>query len=608
MLKLGILFFIVSNTKSFISNRKIKKIKYLHGSNSIEQIKEDSEYLRKPLKDEINNIETLKISNDAYTILKYHGSYQQFDKDLMKDKRIKEWSFMLRLKNPGGEIPNSLYKLVDSLSTKYGIDNIRLTTRQAFQIHGICKGDLKQVIKEISLSGSSTIGACGDVSRNVMCTPAPFEDNPAYQYALLYSKLLSQLFKPQTPAFSEILDDEKNKVCTMEYWNNELEEKGFNVNKLIRNSDGNNILTNDITEPLYGSKYLPKKFKIGITVPTDNSLDLFTNDIGLIVIIDKYENLLGFNVLVGGGMGRSHNKETTFARVADKLGFVPKEDVVLLMKSILATQRDHGNREVRANARMKYLVDSLGVNNFKILVESYFEKKIKPWRDIPEWKLKDWMGLYPQNIGNSRWFLGINVPQGRIIDDGKVNYKTAFRKIVDIYSHIDVVLTPSQSIIFKNIKKNDIKDIRQILNHNNIQFIESVDNITRYSMACPALPLCGLAITEAERYMKNLAKIILDILIFHNLSHEKIVVRMTGCPNGCARPYMAELALVGDGKNSYQIWVGGSQTLERVGYILLEKIKWGVHLENTLNNLVEQWKLGRHNSESFGDYWIRKKN
>jgi len=617
--------YLIYNSNSFIFNKPIYKYNLnqrysIHNSkdneknnnkklDKIEYTKENSDYLRLPLKPEMENHETIQVTKDAYTILKYHGSYQQYDRDVIKETKQKNWQFMLRLKNPAGEVPNNLYKLVDDLSTKYGIDNIRLTTRQAVQIHGILKGNLKQVISEIMDIGSSTVGACGDVSRNVMCPPVPFDDRKDYYYANLYSKIIAQLFKPLTKAFSELwLDDEK--VSTIEYWDTEIQKENFNIDEIIYKQEGNNILTTDKTEPLYGDKYLPKKFKVGITVPTDNSIDIYTNDVGLIVIMDdNKQELLGFNVIVGGGMGRSHNKDITFARAGDHLGYVDKEDILLLMKAILATQRDHGNREIRANARMKYLVHQLGIDKFRELVESYMGKKIQTWKEIDKWELKDWMGWHLQNKEKNTWFLGVNIPQGRIIDTNEIQYKKAFREIIDTYPEVDTLLTASQSIIFKNIQFKDKTKIEKILKQHHIQLIEDIDNITRYSMACPALPLCGLAMTEAERYMPDLAEIINQLLKQNQLIDKTIIVRMTGCPNGCARPYMAELALVGDGNGTYQIWVGGSPNLERVGFIIKNKVKWGKELNNYLNQLILSWKLGSiHDNDSFGDYWYKMRD
>lgn len=286
----------------------------------------------------------------------------------------KDYQFMLRLKSPAGEVPAHLYQILDDLATQYGQNDLRGTTRQAFQLHGIVKGNLKTVISTLIKAGSSTIGACGDVSRNVMCTPAPFSA-PAYKYARQYSSVLAELFKPESTALTELWLGEE-KVADVEYWYKNIHEAGVDIKEAKSKNTGSGVITNDPVEPLYTKQYLPRKFKVAITVPGDNSLDIYTNDIGLVVITDELGNLKGFNVMVGGGMGRTHNKETTFARIADHLGYVPKDDVLELCKAILATQRDHGNREVRPNARMKYLVHEKGIDNFKTLVEvNYFSNR-----------------------------------------------------------------------------------------------------------------------------------------------------------------------------------------------------------------------------------------
>ena len=332
----------------------------------VELIKLNSNYLRSPLKEELGNDE-IYVSGDAVVVLKYHGSYQQDNRDKRAKGAEKEYSFMLRLKSPCGIIPPTLYKILDDLADKHGQGDLRATTRQAWQLHGILKGNLKTVISTIMNAGSSTVGACGDVSRNVMCTPAPFK-KPAYEYARQYSAVMAELFKPLSTTFTEIWNGEE-KVANMEYWMKDIEAAGIDIKSAMLRDTGTGIITGDPIEPLYGNRYLPRKFKIAVTVPGDNSLDIYTNDVGLVVMTDDAGKLLGFNVMVGGGMGRTHMKDTTFARVADHLGFVPAEDVMELCKSILAAQRDHGNRDVRPNARMKYLVHTKGINDFRKLVE-----------------------------------------------------------------------------------------------------------------------------------------------------------------------------------------------------------------------------------------------
>ena len=539
--------------------------------------------------------EEIGISKDAYQILKYHGSYQQSNREA-KGKE-KDFQFMLRLKQPAGELAPELFRLLDDLSREHGQGDLRATTRQCFQIHGIMKGDLKTVISSIMNIGSSTVGACGDVSRNVMTTPAPF-NSPEYEYAREYSKVFAHLFRPMTPAFSEIwLDGEK--AATVETWSKEVAH--HNVDEVMVHDNGRGIILPDSVEPLYGDRYLPRKFKIGVTVPGDNSLDIYTNDIGVVVICNEAGELEGFNVMVGGGLGRTHNQENTFARAADHLGYVPKEDIMEVTKAILAAQRDHGNRDVRANARMKYLVHTLGIDNFRKLVESYHGKPIQPWRPIKDWKYNDWMGWWEQ--GDGKLFYGQHIENGRVKDEGDFRLKTALRVIVDNYN-LRMVMSPTQSIIFRDIDPKDKSGIEAILREHGIKPIEEVDPLNRLAMACPALPLCGLAQTEAERKMPDYLAEVRGLLGKMNLDDEEIMIRMTGCPNGCARPYMAELAFVGDGAKSYQVWLGGSPVLTRTAYPFKARMP-NTELEKTLEPILAMFIEQRQQFEAFGDFCFR---
>ena len=585
------------NHELAIGNKKLDKINNL---------KIASNELREPITSEMSNDEVF-VSRDAYQILKYHGSYQQDDREKRAPKVEKAWQFMLRLKVPCGEVPPELYILLDDISNNYGEKTLRATTRQAWQLHGVLKGDLKTVVSKIMAIGSSTVGACGDVSRNVMTTPAPFKSRP-YSYAREYSKVMAELFKPSSTAFTELWMDGGEKVAKMEYWRKDIDDDA--VQASYRYDNGRGIIVKDQNnvvhrEPLYGSIYLPRKFKIGVTVPGDNSIDLYINDICIVVITDPNDNdiLLGFNLAVGGGMGRTHNKEDTFARVADHLGFVPKEDIMEVCKAILAVQRDHGNREIRANARMKYLVHTMGIEAFKKLVEEYHGKIIAPWREIVPWKYKDWMGWHEQ--GDGKLFLGINIEQGRIKDSEDVKLKSFLRKITETYN-LTHILTPTQSIIFRDINPDNKSSIVKMMKDYGISAIEDIDQLTRLSMACPALPLCGLAITEAERIMPSFIKRMNALLDKVGLHGEEIMIRMTGCPNGCARPYMSEIAFVGDTKISYQIWIGGSPSLDaRTGWIYKSKVpasEW----ENSIEPLLVFFKHTRLDyTERFGDFCNR---
>ena len=568
----------------------------------VELIKLNSDYLHAPLQEELGNDEIF-VSPDAVVVLKYHGSYMQDNRDNRKKDKEKEYSFMLRLKSPCGEVPPKLHQILDDLADKHGQGDLRATTRQAWQLHGILKGDLKTVISTIMSAGSSTVGACGDVSRNVMCTPAPFT-SPAYQYARQYSKVMAELFKPQSNAFTELWQGEE-KVAAMEYWMKDIQAAGIDIKAAMTKDTGTGIITSDPVEPLYGNRYLPRKFKIAVTVPGDNSLDIYTNDVGLVVITDDATGkLLGFNVMVGGGMGRTHMKDTTFARAADHLGFVSADDVMELCKSILAAQRDHGNRDVRPNARMKYLVHTKGIQDFKKLVETYFGKPIEPWREIAAWKYSDWMGWHEQ--GDGKLFLGINIEQGRVKNANGVNVKTALRRVVDELG-LTMILSPTQSIIFKDVAPEHKARLDAILAEEGIKPIEAVDALTRLSMACPSLPLCGLAVAEAERRMPEWLLNMRAIMNRLGLEKEDIMLRMTGCPNGCARPYMSELALVGDGPDSYQLWLGGSPHLTRVSTTYKDRVKWAT-MDATIEPLLVHWRDARQPGEAFGDFCHRQGN
>lgn len=560
----------------------------------IEALKADSDHLLHPLQEELLTSE-MGISHDAYNILKYHGSYMQSNREY-KGKG-KDYQFMLRLKQPAGELPPELYRLLDDLSRDYGQGDLRATTRQCFQLHGVRKGNLKHVISSIMNIGSSTVGACGDVSRNVVCTPAPFR-NPAYEAAREWSKVFAELFKPLTPAISKIWLD--GRPLPTPKWAAEIAH--YNVDAKMLYDNGRGIILPDRVEPLYGDRYLPRKFKIGVTVPGDNSIDIYTNDIGVVVVCNPSTGALeGFNIMVGGGMGRTHNKENTFARAADHLGYVPKEDCMELMKAILAAQRDHGNREVRANARMKYLVHTLGIDNFRKLVESYFGKPVAPWRPVAEWKYNDWMGWWEQ--GNGKLFYGQHIDNGRVKNEGNFRLKAAMRALVDRYN-IKAIISPTQSIIFYDINPQDKDAIDALFREHGVMPLEQVDPLNRLAMACPALPLCGLAINEAERMMPSYLERIRAMLNKMNLSDEEILIRMTGCPNGCARPYMAELAFVGDGPKSYQVWLGGSPVLTRTAYPYMARMPVD-KLEATLEPILANFIQNRQPFEYFGDFCYR---
>jgi sulfite reductase (ferredoxin) len=535
--------------------------------------------------------DTTHFTEDAIQILKYHGSYQQDNRDNRVKGKEKDYQMMLRTRNPGGFIPPQLYLAMDELSTEYGNETMRITTRQGFQLHGILKKNLKATIHKMVKNLGSTLGACGDVNRNIMTPPAPFKNLPEYGYCWEYADKIADLLAPQTGAYYEIwLDGEKS-----------VSGEAPEVTK-ARSSNGNGTIFHEGEEPIYGTQYLPRKFKIAITVPGDNSVDLFSQDIGLVVITNKKGELQGFNVYAGGGLGRTHNKEETFARIADPIGYVTKADIYTLIKAIVSTQRDYGDRENRRHSRMKYLINDWGVAKFTAQVEKYLGKKIKPLKPLPEFKYMDFLGWHEQ--GDGKLFLGISIENGRVHDTATLKLRTALREVIKKYQ-LPMRLTPHQNALIHDIDPADKEAIDKILTDANVVTDpDKIDSILRMSMACPAMPTCGLAVTESERALPNVNARIRSVLKEVGLPDEQMVVRMTGCPNGCARPYLAELAFVGSFPESYQVWLGGAPNQTRLAQPYTEKMHIN-DLESFLKPIFALFKQDRQGAESFGDFCDR---
>ncbi|MDJ0658533.1 MAG: sulfite reductase, ferredoxin dependent [Crocosphaera sp.] len=557
----------------------------------LENIKEQSNFLREPLKSELLE-DTTHFSQDAVQILKFHGSYQQDNRDNRVKGQEKDYQMMLRTRNPGGYIPAQLYATLDRLSDEYGNHTLRVTTRQGFQLHGILKKNLKSAIASIVKSMGSTLGACGDLNRNVMAPPAPFKNRPEYQYAWEYADKIADLLRPQTNAYYEIWLDGEKAISV---------EEAPEVTA-ARQRNGNGTLIKEGEEPLYGQHYMPRKFKCSVTVPGDNSIDLYTHDVSLVVITDDSGELLGFNVLTGGGMGRTHNKEETFPRLADPLGYVDKADVFDVIKAILATQRDYGDRTQRRHARMKYLIEDWGLDKFRTKVEEYFGQALQPFKPLPDWKYEDYLGWYEQ--GDGKLFLGISIENGRVKDEGSFHLKKALKKITDEYA-LPMRLTANHNLIFYEIDPEHKAGINSILLHCGIvSDPEKIDPLTRYSMACPALPTCGLAITESERVLPGILERIHETLNHVGLGGETIVIRMTGCPNGCARPYMAELGFVGSAPGMYQVWLGGDANQTQLAQPYIEKLP-DKDIEKFLEPLFAYFKQEKIENETFGQFCHR---
>jgi len=532
-----------------------------------------SGHLREPLQSELLN-DDIRFSEDAVQLLKFHGSYQQNHRELRKTDKVRCWQMMLRLRNPGGRVPADLFAALDDLSDRYGDGTLRATTRQAFQMHGVPKGDLKTVIGTIITNLGSTLAACGDINRNVMAPPAPFEKG-AYPAARALADQIADLLSPEAAEGSYL-----------DMWIDGDHSYRFQpvttVRKARSRQQKGGVFSGSGAEPLYGDTYLPRKFKVAVTVPGDNSVDLLTQDIGLVAFADASGALKGCNVYVGGGMGRTHNQEDTFARTADVLGYVKAEDIFDLLQAIMALQRDHGDREIRKHARMKYLLHQRGITWFRsTLRKSYFRGELKGIRQEPVAKLQDYLGWHRQKKG--LWFVGLPMMCGRL--EGAV--KNGLRKIVQTYQ-LEIRLTANQDLLLCNIGAAQKTSIKQALAELGFELPGEPAPLARHAIACPALPTCGLAITEAERILPEVLDR-LDALLQKLGIDQSVLVRMTGCPNGCARPYMAELALVGSGLNQYQLWLGGTPNLQVLARPFLQKMPLD-QLESTLEPLLINWK------------------
>jgi sulfite reductase (ferredoxin) len=556
----------------------------------VEGLKERSNFLREPVASELL-LDTDHFSEDAIQILKFHGSYQQINREPRVKGQGKAYQMMLRTRNPGGFISPQLYLALDELADEYGNHTLRATTRQGFQLHGILKKNLKAAIATIVRNLGSTLGACGDLNRNVMAPVAPYKNRPEYQYAWKYADGIADLLTPQAGTYYEIwLDGEK--VISAE------EDPAVVA---ARQRNGNGTIVHDSAEPIYGTHYMPRKFKCSVTVPGDNSVDLFSQDVSLVVITNPQGELEGFNVYAGGGLGRTHNKVETFPRVADPIGYVDQADVFDLVKAIVATQRDYGDRCDRRHARMKYLIADWGVAKFQAQVEKYLGKSIQPLRPTPEFQFLNFLGWHEQ--GDGKLFLGLSIENGRVKDEGTFQLKTALREIIEKF-HLPMRVTPSQDVLLYEIDPANKAEIQQILTRCGVKREDEIDSLVRDSMACPALPTCGLATTESERIMPSVLERIRLLLNKVGLPHEHFIVRMTGCPNGCARPYLGEVGFVGNGTGLYQLWLGASPNQTRLAQVYLEKMPID-QLELTLEPLFVYFKRSRNSAESFGDFCDR---
>ena len=535
-----------------------------------EVLKEADPILAGELASTLLDPEADRFSKDDGQFLKFHGIYQQDDRDLRKTGR--KFMFMIRGRIHSGILSPDQYGVYDDLSSKYANNTLRLTSRQSIQFHGVVKTGLGPLMKEINEALMTTLAACGDVNRNVMAPATPITRpwiNKVYEDA----QLLDQALLPTTPSYNSIWVD------------------GVQLN--LSDHQGHD-------DPLYGKTYLPRKFKIAFAVPPLNDVDLFTNCLGFIAI-EEGGNLVGYNVTAGGGLGMSHKNPDTYPRKADVVGYIKRDQVEEVAKAVLTVHRDFGDRTNRKHARLKYVLEERGVTWFREELKrrlGYFLEEARPY--VFE-RQGDHFGWHKQADGNS--YLGLFVETGRIKDTKYVRLKSAIRKVVDTY-RTQVRLTPSQNLILANIPEEDIEGIDQILRKHGVSATHEKSPIRSATMACPALPTCGLAMAESERYLPSLIDRVEGLLQSRGMDREEIIVRMTGCPNGCARPYMAELGFVGRAPRKYNVYVGGNESGTRLNRVYLESVK-DEDMESVLGGMLDRFKEGRQNGERFGDWSAR---
>ncbi len=513
-----------------------------------------------------------RFSDDDYEFLKFHGVYQQDDRD--KRKVGKQYIFMVRGRLPGGHVKPDHYLTFDRLATQHGNNTLRITSRQGFQFHGVIKSGLGPVIKGINDALATTLAACGDVNRNVMAPPTPATSSLVEQVQE-DARRVSNALLPQTRAYHSI-------------W-----VEGVELN--LEDESVKNFV-----DPLYGKTYLPRKFKVAFAIPPLNDVDVFTNCLGFIAIAENGK-LAGYNIVAGGGLGMSHGNAQTFPRMADVIGFFRPERLIDVAKAVLTVHRDFGDRTNRKHARLKYVLEEQGVEWFRNEVNQRTGFQLEPARPYKFERQGDLFGWHQQSDG--KLFLGLYVETGRIKDANGYQLKTALRKIVEQF-RADMRLTPSQNLLLSDIAPANRDAITKILADHGVPVENQATVVRRASMACPALPTCGLALAESERMLPDLLGRIEGLLSEVGLKDEEIVIRSTGCPNGCARPYMAEIGFVGKAPNKYQIYLGGNHGNTRLNRLFKDSVK-GEDIVNELRPVFTRFVSERIGAERFGDFCDR---
>lgn len=543
---------------------------------AIEKIKEASDGLRGTINESLKDEITGAIREDDKAVIKFHGMYEQDDRDRREERAEKKldrlYSFMIRLRLPGGFLPPEKWIAMHNVANEHSTGVIKITTRQTVQLHGILKSHIKPTISSFNEANLDSIATCGDINRNVTCASHP-NQSAVHAQVFAYADKISQLLMPKTKAYYEIWLDEEKIV-------DKKEEE----------------------DPLYLDKYLPRKFKIGIAIPPNNDSDVFTNDLGLIAIIENNE-LKGFNIAVGGGLSTTHGNAETYARLATVIGYAPLDKVLKVVYEVVTTQRDFGNRSDRKLARLKYTVDRMGVDNFKKEVEKRCEFNLEEAKPFVFTERTDSYGW--DKGENGLWYYTVYVENGRVLDDDKVALKTGLLEVAKT-GKCNFLFTATQNVIIADVKEEDKNAIQSLLSaFKIIEHTEGASLIRKNSIACVALPTCPLALAEAQRYMPTLLSKIEPLTKRYGIDDENIIIRMTGCPNGCGRPYAAEIGFVGTAPGLYNLHIGGDHQGQRLNTKYKESLDEKGILA-TLEGLFAVYKNERYKGERFGDFVMRR--
>jgi sulfite reductase (ferredoxin) len=537
----------------------------------VEHAKRQSRHLRGTIAETLRT-DVTHFDGDDVTLLKFHGSYQQDDRDARKRRDEggeKAYAFMVRVALPAGALDAGQYLALEEVADRWANGTLRVTTRQGFQFHGVLMRGLKETIAEVNRRLMTTLAACGDVSRNVMGCPAPIADE-AHAAVRAVARGIAERLRPGSRAYHEIWLDGEKQVST------------------------------EAEEPFYGDAYLPRKFKTGVALSTDNCVDIWSQDVGLVAVVDG-RAVRGFNVLVGGGLGMTHHKADTTARLAQPLGFVAVEHAVEAVRAVAAIFRDQGNRADRRHARLKYLIAEWGMERFRAEFERRVDFVLHPAVELLSLPYHDHLGRHRQPDG--RWFYGVFVQSGRITDAGSHRLKTALHEIV-ARLRPGVRLTGQQNVLLTDLDDAGVKSVEAILRQHGVTPPQELSAARRFSMACPALPTCGLAVAESERAIPDVLGRFEAELTALGLRDEPLTIRMTGCPNGCARPYTADIAFVGRSLGLYNVYVGGGLGGDRVVDLFRADVR-AEELLDAVRPLLVRWASERTAGEGLSDFYQR---